>query len=482
MSPVDRRTQWRGQPDTLRWRFVGLLGLSLALHSALTPWAAFLGLLGLLGAADPAEARDLPPITAIPIEILEEEPTPDPSEGAKQQAGDPDATTLSEPPSEVASEPPEPEGVEPAPEAQAEVPEDTEGAGQEPEPEAMGDPVALSGSAGKLADSNANVRIKVDTEKVRQHALGPRIGEVLGRVPQWHDFLGPAKLDPIRDIDRLLIAGPQLRDSSEVIAVLRYNVERPAMEAAIDNLVQRSSGEWLDGPTRAATARADRAERIFSFIAPNLLAIVPPSARADALKPWPKGASFPPIPGDAVLTAFVLTPHQVYIGLPFRFPETVQWIRATITPDAAGGAVARIEAEEGSEEAATSTARWLERRVRSLTAPQGLAAAAAKFLYGGDKFVETVEFSAEGTRVTGTLRATASQMNIILTLVEGIVNSWNPRPAPPAASAPAASQSAPPGGTLPLPIPPRSGPAAAPTFPPTPAPSGRAPPPAPAPP
>jgi hypothetical protein len=323
--------------------------------------------------------------------------------------------------------------------------------------------VALSGSAGKIADENANVRIKIDTEKVREHPLGAKIGQVLGRVPQWHDFLGPAKLDPIQDIDRLLIAGPQLRDSSEVIAVLKYNVGQQDMEAAIDSLVQRSSGHWLPGPTRAASARADRAERVFAFIAPDLLAIVPPSAQRDALRRRPKGLTFPPIPGGAVLTAFIQTPHKVYTGLPFRFPETFQWVKASVTPAEDGGAIASIEAQDESEAEAKVNADWLERSVIAMTSPRGLMAAAAQFLYGGDKFVEEVSFEADGSKIRGTLRLTASQLNIILSMVEGIINSWAPKtPKPPASASAPAAASAPlplPSGAQPrLPIAPRASP------------------------
>src|SRR5688572_28139466 len=75
---VDEKTQWRGQPDTKRWRFYALVGLSMVLHSALTPLAALIGLLGLLGLSDPPPTAALPPITAIPIDLIED-PTPVPA-------------------------------------------------------------------------------------------------------------------------------------------------------------------------------------------------------------------------------------------------------------------------------------------------------------------------------------------------------------------------------------------------------------------
>lgn len=444
MSNVDVKTQWRGQPDTRRWRFYALMGLSVVIHSVLTPWAALLGLLGLLGLTDPPPTVELPPITAIPIELLEDAP-PAPTSTDPEPEEEPAAAVIVQPsPAEVLS----PNGKNRVPEPEQKTAKEQAGAGtgeQQKDPEETdkrGDPVALSGAAGKLADSGAKVRIKIDTDKVRQHPLGPRIGEVLGRVPQWYDFLGPAKLDPIRDIDRLLIAGPQLRDSSEVVAVLQYNVPQPMMESAIDNLVQRSSGEWLSGATRAATARADRAERVFAFFAPGLLAIVPPSAKRDALKRWPKATRLGPIPGDAVLVATVDTPSRVYTGLPFRFPDSFKWLRASITPSADGGAVGNVEVEDESEVAAREHAAWLEQIIRANAMPQGFRAAATKYLFGTDKFLEEVSFRSEGTRIKGTLRSTAAQLQSVLKLVEDQINQWNPKPAP--SSLPAPSASAPP--------------------------------------
>lgn len=448
MTVVDVKTQWRGQPDTKKWRFYALVGLSMVLHSALTPLAALFGLLGLLGLSDPPPPSQ-PPITAIPIDLIDD-PTPVPAPADPEPEAEPSGAVIVAPSPEPLAAP---TGREPTPEPTREPRPEAPGSGQGTEakdPETkdqVGDPVALSGAAGKLAKSGAKVRIKIDTDKVRQHPLGPRIGEILGRVPQWYDFLGPAKLDPIRDIDRLLIAGPELRNSSQVVAVLRYNVPEPVMETAIDSLVQRSSGEWLSGATRAASARADRAERIFAFFAPQLLAIVPPTAKRDALKRWPKKTRLDPIPGDAVLVATVDTPSQVHLGLPFRFPETLKWIRASVTPTPDGGALGIIEAEDDSEELARQHAAWLERNVLASAKPQGALAFVAQAMYGSDSFVDKVSFRAEGTRIQGTLTITKKQIASLLKMVEGVINQWNPKPvasasdptapaAPPASAAP----------------------------------------------
>jgi len=476
VTRVDVKTQWRGQPDTKRWRFYALVGLSMVLHSALTPLAALFGLLGLLGLSDPP-ATAQPPITAIPIDLIED-PTPVPAPADPEPEDEPSGAVVLPPSPEPLAAP---AGREPTPERSSEPRPEEPGSGKGTEardPETkdqVGDPVALSGAAGKLAKSGAKVRIKIDTDKVRQHPLGPRIGEILGRVPQWYDFLGPAKLDPIRDIDRLLIAGPELRNSSQVVAVLRYNVPESVMETAIDSLVQRSSGEWLSGATRAASARADRAERIFAFFAPQLLAIVPPTAKRDALKRWPAKTKLDPIPGDAVLVATVETPSQVHLGLPFRFPESVKWIRASVTPSPDGGALALIEAEDESEELARDHAEWLERNILASAKLKGGVALLAQALYGSESFVDTVSFRSEGTRIHGTLTITEKQIASLLKMVEGVINQWNPKPVasasdPTAPAAPPAPSAAPSG----LPSAPSAPPAADGSAPPAPAPAGSA--------
>src|SRR5688572_15237525 len=96
VSDVDVKTQWRGQPDTRRWRFYTLMGLSVVMHSVLTPWAALLGLLGLIGLTEPPPAEDLPPITAIPIELIEDAP-PAPSSTDPEPEEEPAAAVIVQP-------------------------------------------------------------------------------------------------------------------------------------------------------------------------------------------------------------------------------------------------------------------------------------------------------------------------------------------------------------------------------------------------
>ena len=82
-----------------------------------------------------------------------------------------------------------------------------------------------------------------------------------------------------------MIVGPELRDSSKVVAILKLNVSGPRVREAIDAIVRADTehGEWLDAGIPAATAYADRAPRIFVMPAPNMVVVVPPSAKDAAL-------------------------------------------------------------------------------------------------------------------------------------------------------------------------------------------------------
>ncbi|HEY3234395.1 MAG TPA: hypothetical protein VGJ84_06745, partial [Polyangiaceae bacterium] len=240
---MDSWTEWRGQHEPGFWRrLYKTLIVSVFIHLPVSPLMALIGLIQLVDFRRPQNVPDLGEINAIPLDMLE-----NPAGGAKEPEPVPAL------PADVPVPKLEPKPVKPKPIADAGAPDaapdakaSASDAGDAGGP--LGDPVALSGLAGKIVDSNANVRLVIYTENIRSHPLAPRIGKMLSSIYQWRDFFGPTGLDPVRDIDRILIAGPQLRDSSQVAAVIKYNVSDQRMHQAVDALVQRDTegGKWLD--------------------------------------------------------------------------------------------------------------------------------------------------------------------------------------------------------------------------------------------
>ncbi|MEO6601360.1 MAG: hypothetical protein ABIQ16_15890, partial [Polyangiaceae bacterium] len=288
---MDPKTHRRGPADTSGGRFAKLLAVSVLLHVPFTPWAALVGLLSLW--SPPDDVVDSPPITGIPIDLIEDEPTP--TSTPEEPMAVPDAPTDGEPVVAKPAKKPRPvkitdAGAPDADTADAGAPDaDTEGdaggladagpadAGAKP----LSDPTLVAG-VQRVADSNANVRITLYTEKIRSNPLGARVGPLLGSLYQWRDFFGPAGVDPIRDIDQIYIVGPQLRDSSNVVAILRHHLPPAKMRAAIDRIVvgDKLGGQWLDAGVPVASAHADGAERRFVLANAETVVVTPPSAYA----------------------------------------------------------------------------------------------------------------------------------------------------------------------------------------------------------
>jgi hypothetical protein len=436
---VGSQTQWRGQSDTTSRRFAWGVLLSALLHLPFTPLAALFGLLALLTTTKPPP-EPLPPLTGIPVDLLEGEeaeapplPTPPPP------APEPTAVAV-EPPVEK----PEPKAprirdagaadAEPS-DASADASDADAGAEDSDAGVVDGgitDPVAASG-AEKVADVNANVQIKIFSEKIRSHPLAPRIGRLIAMVPQWSDFFGPAALDPITDIDRMLVAGPQLRDSSEVAVVVKVNVPEERVRAAIDGIVRSDpeGGAWLDGGVPAATARVDRAPRVFVMPSPKIVIVTPPSAAENAMKVGRKftlkGAA-----GSEYATGKLVTPWRAFrgSGVPFDIPKSIEWARFKLTPDEHGGAILEMVAKDENADKAAENAEYLQRVISAATELNlGILGA----LLGGSgrhKIAEKVVVTAKGDEIQGYALFTQRQLAEIIDFAPLLFGSRRPRQRP----------------------------------------------------
>lgn len=411
-------SRWRGGANNDR-RWWPWAVVSVVLHVPFTPLLGVLGLLGWFLNQEP-DVPEGPPITAIPIDVIEEPAeAPPPPAPPSEPAAPPAAVDPNQPKPQAPKPPPKPSAQTAPSAAPSTPPPAPSGSATPPEPGAqIGDPVSMSGGARRVVDANANVRLLIDTEKLRAHPLGPRVGSLLSRVHQWRDFMGPAGLDPVRDIDRVLIVGPQLRRTGDVVAVIQHHLGKDKMYSAIDGLVQRDrvSGEWLpDKKVPVARASADRAERYF-VLASDRVVVVTPKSALEAAEKLGK-AKLPALPGSQIATAYIATPHRAFIGMPVRVPQSILWARARVMPLEDGGAQIDIEAEDASPEQAAADAAELERQISAATQLDlGLLGS----LIGArpTRFVERIQFRAEGKKIVGELVLTQKQILSIFEFAE----------------------------------------------------------------
>jgi hypothetical protein len=424
---VDAWTLWRGHRDTTRLAFRVLLVLSLVLHLPLTPLS---GLFGLWRALDAGAPADIQEITGIPVDLLEEE------EGIA-------APPVSEPPPEPLLAPPEPAAPEKDPEAPRpdqdagapdagpeDGPEDAgpedagpEDAGAQDSDAGLADPIALKGAVRDLSDPNLNVELRVYTSRVRKQPLGPRVGRLLGSIYQWRDFFGPANIDPIQDVDQILVLGPQLRDSSQVLAALRLKLPEARIREALDHLVRADTktGHWVEGaPIPLAVAQADRAPRVFAMAGSGVVVVVPPKLQDEvARKAKLLVRTLRDTAGVEVLRAKVRDPANALRGV-FVAPPSIKVAKVYVLPTADGGAEVLIEAEDENPEAAEQSAEYLQRQVTAAT-ELDLGGLGALVGLGKTRFVDVVSFTAKENTIVGRIVINRKQLEMALDMVEAYI-------------------------------------------------------------
>lgn len=436
---MDSRTRQRGSLDT-GGRLARFAVLALVLHVPLTPVAALLGLLQLIGGQ--REAPLLPPVTEIPLDILEDDPVPakppSPAEASPPETAVESEVHVPKQPAPVLVKPQPPklrpdakrdERDRAAREPDAGTAPDAEAPAEHKPGEGIASPVA--GIADKrVVDPNANVQLLVHNDRVRRHPLGVRIGPLLRGVYQWRDFFGPTSIDPVRDIDRMLIVGPQLRDSRDVVAILQFNVAPEQVRAAVDLLVARDpQGAWLDAGVPVAQARADRGERAFVFPSPQVLVVTPPSAQASAER-LPKKFRLPGPKGDEIALAKLATPWRAFLGLPFVIPKSIRSAEVRLSPGEAGGIVVDVLAQDETEPLAAADARTLTAALTAATSLDLGVLGAMLFGSSQKKFIERGSFEPDGTQIRGEIVLTRAQLETLLDLAAGFLGGGAPRPRP----------------------------------------------------
>lgn len=406
-------------------RLVWTLLVSLGVHVLLTPVAAWLGLLAwLLHDTKGEDDTPVEQLTSIPISLFEEAPPPEEEPPGSEPAAPPPVPEVSPPPRAEASAPAPPPPKPAPPVAKAPQPP-AKAAGK---PGRLDHPVQVSGVQSEIIDSNANVSLLLLSDRVRGHRQGQRIGRLLVGFPQWQSFLETTGIDPIEDLDRVLVVGPQFRRSADVVVIIQYRVDAAEMRASIDRLVQREPrGEWISEEPLAARAHADRAQRLFVFSGPRILVIAPPQLERQLL-----GASierFPEPGSDDALVVNIKTPWRALMGLPFELPKSLAWARLGVLPLADGGAQVRVEAEDADAAQAEEHAYLLERAINALTNPE-LGALGALLGVRSLSFLDPIELEAKGKRIRGELRVKPAQLERLLTYAEEMVRQWTGRRAP----------------------------------------------------
>ncbi len=160
-------------------------------------------------------------------------------------------------------------------------------AGVDAGPEQAGDEGAEVASEGtSRIPPGAQIALRLDLARVRASVLGPDVRGLLNAIPDWHLILDGSGIRPLEDLDRLLIASPNLQRAQLVIAG-RHNhagEEAGAGHAYVREVAARFGAArdvavtWRTqgGVPVANWPNEDETERVIAIVGPRHFTITRP--------------------------------------------------------------------------------------------------------------------------------------------------------------------------------------------------------------
>ncbi|MET0284080.1 MAG: hypothetical protein ABW352_06410 [Polyangiales bacterium] len=143
--------------------------------------------------------------------------------------------------------------------------------------EDAGPALATTGDAGAARmPPGAQIALRVDMTRIRNSPIAPDVRRLLAAIPDWKALLEGSGIDPLEQLDRLLIATPNLQREKIVLAGKYFGGEQ-VVRAAVEQLGQargvptawRTQGNVPVAPW----ANADATPRMIAIIGPEHFAI-----------------------------------------------------------------------------------------------------------------------------------------------------------------------------------------------------------------
>jgi hypothetical protein len=177
---------------------------------------------------------------------------------------------------------------------------------------------AVANDAGRpllsaYAPAGAQIALRLHMARIRDSELADDVRMLLDAVPDWRSIVQGSGLDPLRDLERLFMASPDLQRASVVVAG-QYAGSEEVPRRAVENLAAargiKASWRMRGSIPVAPWANADETERVVALIAPHQFAITRPDdlprvlqvARALAARKAKASGSVPAVdPGEALL-------------------------------------------------------------------------------------------------------------------------------------------------------------------------------------
>ena len=128
----------------------------------------------------------------------------------------------------------------------------------------------------------AQLAIRMDMERIRASRLAPQVRTLLETIPDWRLILDGSGIEPTTDLDRLLIATPNLQRAQLVMAGRHSHLDegRAFMDRTVEQMAQargvRVRWRREEGVDVADWPNEDTTERVVAVVGPRHFTITRP--------------------------------------------------------------------------------------------------------------------------------------------------------------------------------------------------------------
>jgi len=401
--------------DRSKKRLAVAFGLAVLIHFPLTP---ALPLLRLAHRLTDTKAETLPPPPQeVEVELREaarseekrrvEKAEPPPSKGASVQM---------EPPAPVKFG-----GAKPVPEPEKAEEKTVEKPKEPPQKEKVKS-VGLEGLSTKPADRPA-MTMGIWFSSLRESPLGKRLIELASCDREWKRFMDQG-IDPLNDLDGVLVVGPGLFHSEQLTAAVRHALSEERVRGVMDSLVTQSGeqGRWLRRDV--ASVRLGRSQRVLLSQQKDLFFITPTKGW-EALHKVKEPLRVPSAEGRTASLAFV-KPNRVLERVGLRLPKRIDELRLEIFANLDESADIKVELEATSAQAANAEAKQVTTQMHDFFSDVWTTASALRALTGGSgesHHLETaprLDLEVEDRTLSGMVHLSPNQTRITLDLLSSL--------------------------------------------------------------
>jgi hypothetical protein len=132
--------------------------------------------------------------------------------------------------------------------------------------------LADAGPPGARLPPGAQIALRIDMTRIRESPLAGDVRLIVAAIPDWKALLDGSQIDPVDQLDRLLLATPNLQREKVVIAG-RYLGGRAVVDRAVQSMAKARGVEavWRNrqGIPVAPWANADATPRVIALVGPT---------------------------------------------------------------------------------------------------------------------------------------------------------------------------------------------------------------------